>query len=77
MASLHVRRLHLENGTANMKAKKNPSGVRHLLDYLGKHEGPKSKSDMKEEKDLLLKEYRAGQISFEEYQKKLEQLVME
>lgn len=60
-----------------MKTKKKPSGVRHLLDYLGKHKGPKSKSAMKEEKDLLFKEYRAGQMSFEEYQKKLEKLVME
>jgi uncharacterized membrane protein len=60
-----------------MKAKKNPSGVRHLLDYLGKHKGPKSKSSMKEEKALLLKEYRAGKISLEEYQKKLEKLVLE
>lgn len=59
-----------------MKAKKNPSGVRHLLDYLGKHKGPKSKSAMKEEKDLLFKEYRAGQMSLEEYQKKLEELVL-
>ena len=46
-------------------------------DYLGKHKGPKSKSAMKEEKDLLFKEYRAGQMSFEEYLKKLEKLVME
>ena len=62
-----------------MKTKKKPSGVRHLLDYLGKHKGPKSKSAMKEDsgKDLLFKEYRAGQMSFEEYQKKLEKLVME
>ena len=60
-----------------MKTKKKPSGVRHLLDYLGKHKGPKSKSAMKEEKDLLFKEYRAGQMSLEEYQKKLEKLVME
>ena len=59
-----------------MKTKKKPSGVRHLLDYLGKHKGPKSKSAMKEEKALLLKEYRAGQMSLEEYQKKLEELVL-
>lgn len=59
-----------------MKAKKKPSGVRHLLDYLGKHKGPKSKSAMKEEKDLLFREYRAGQMSFKEYQKRLEKLVM-
>jgi len=76
MASLHVKRLLSENGTADMKTKKKPSGVRHLLDYLGKHKGPKSKSAMKEEKDLLFKEYRAGQMSFEEYQKKLEDLVL-
>ena len=57
-----------------MKTKKKPSGVRHLLDYLGKHKGPKSKSAMKEEKDLLFKEYRAGQMSFEEYQKSLKSL---
>ena len=59
-----------------MKAKKKPSGVKHLLDYLGKHKGPKSKSSMKKEKDLLFKEYRAGQMSLKEYQKKLESLVL-
>ena len=58
-----------------MKAKKKPSGVRHLLDYLGKHKGPMSKSAAKKEKDLLFKEYRAGKISLKEYQKKLEKLV--
>jgi len=59
-----------------MKTKKKPSGVSHLLDYLGKHQGPKSKSSMKNEKDLLFKEYRAGQMSFKDYQKKLEELVL-
>jgi len=56
-----------------MKAKKKPSGVRHLLDYL---EGSKGPQDKKKEKELLMKEYRAGIISFKEYQKKLEDLVM-
>ena len=56
-----------------MKAKKKPSGVRHLLDYL---EGSKGPQDKKNEKELLMKEYRAGIISFKEYQKKLEDLVM-
>jgi len=59
-----------------MKSVKKPSGVRHLLDYLGKHKGPKSKSSVKKEKDLLFKEYRAGQMSFKEYQKKLEEIVL-
>ena len=59
-----------------MKTKKKASGVRHLLDYLGKHKGPQSKSAVKKEKDLLFKEYRAGHISFKEYQKKLEELVL-
>ena len=59
-----------------MKTKKKPSGVKHLLDYLGKHKGPKSKSSVKEEKDLLFKEYRAGQMSFKDYQKRLEALVL-
>ena len=59
-----------------MKAKKKPSGVKYLLDYLGEHKGPKSKPAMKSEKDLLLREYRAGVISLKEYQKKLEELVL-
>lgn len=59
-----------------MKTKKKPSGVKHLLDYLGKHKGPQSKSSKKKEKDLLFKEYRAGQMSFKDYQKKLEELVL-
>ena len=58
-----------------MKPKKK-SGVNHLLDYLGQHKGPQSKSEVKKEKDLLFKEYRAGHISFKEYQKKLEELVL-
>jgi hypothetical protein len=56
-----------------MKAKKKPSGVRHLLDYL---EGSKGPQDKKKEKELLMKEYQSGIISFKEYQKKLEELVM-
>lgn len=59
-----------------MKVSKKPSGVKHLLDYLGKHKGPKSKSSLKEDKALLFKEYRAGSISIEEYNKALEKLVM-
>ena len=58
------------------KSKKKTSGVTHLLDYLGKHEGPKSKSSIKKEKELLFKEYRAGSLSIKEYQKKLEELVL-
>jgi hypothetical protein len=56
-----------------MKAKKKPSGVRHLLNYL---EGSKGPQDKKKEKELLLKEYQSGVISLKEYQKKLEELVM-
>jgi len=59
-----------------MKTKKKPSGVRHLLDYLGKHKGPKSKPSLKKEKELLLREYKAGNISIKEYQKRLEDLVL-
>lgn len=55
---------------------KKPSGVKNLLDYLGKHKGPRSKSSMREEKDLLFKEYRAGSLSIGEYNKALEKLVM-
>ena len=60
-----------------MKTVKKPSGVRHLLDYLGKHKGPRPSSSVKKEKDLLLKEFRAGVISIDEYNKALERLVME
>ena len=56
-----------------MKTKKKPSGVRHLLDYLEKSKGPQVK---KKEKELLLREYQSGAISLEEYQKKLEELVL-
>jgi hypothetical protein len=56
-----------------MKAKKKPSGVRHLLNYLEGSKGPQNK---KKEKELLLKEYQSGVISLKEYQKKLEELVM-
>lgn len=52
------------------------SGVSHLLDYLGQHKGPQSKSELKKEKDLLFKEYKAGNISLKDYQKKLEELVL-
>jgi hypothetical protein len=68
--------LLLENGSAEMRTMKNPSGVKHLLNYLDKHKGPQSKFSMEEEKDLLFKEYRAGEMSFKDYQKKLEELVL-
>lgn len=59
-----------------MKTRKKPSGVRHLLNYLGNHKGPKSTANLKQQKELLLKEYQDGRISIKEYQKRLEELVL-
>lgn len=60
-----------------MRVSKKSSGVRHLLNYLENHKGPRPSSSLKEDKELLFKEYRAGIITIDEYNKALEKLVME
>jgi len=60
-----------------MKVSKKPSGVRHLLSYLENHKGPRPDSSVKSEKELLLKEYKAGIITIDEYNKALEKLSMQ